>query len=122
MGYKAKTTIDIPLDDLGDNNGTPFFVRIKNPRMLTFEEKSAFAKLAKIESDEEKAKAMQDVAKSFIVAWNLLDKEDEVLSVNPTDENALGRVPSEVVEAIFKAMAPHQDEETKNSSELSDNS
>lgn len=122
MGYKVKTTIDIQLGDLGDNNGTPFFVRIKNPRMLTFEEKSAFAKLAKLESDEEKAKAMQEVAKSFIVAWNLLDKDDESLVVNPTDENALERVPSEVVEAIFKAMVPQQDDETKNSSEPSGNS
>lgn len=121
MGYKTKATIDIPLGDLGDNNGTPFFVKIKNPRMLTFGKKSEFAKFAKVEKDEEKAAAMKKVAQDFIVAWNLLDIETEE-PVSPTQADVFDHVPSEVVEAIFKSFAPQQDEATKNSLAQSDKS
>lgn len=115
MGYKVQSKIRIDLGDLGDNNGTPFFAEIKNPRMLTFGEKSSFAKFAKLENDEEKAAAMKDVAKGFIVAWNLLDLETGS-PVSLTTSDALDHVPSEVVEEIFKSFLPKkQSDEIKNS-------
>lgn len=113
MGYKVQAKNRIDLSDLGDNNGTPFFVEIRNPRLLTFNEKIQFAKIAKIEDDIERTKAMTEHVQGLIVSWNLIDQETEQ-TVNPKDENAFDRVPSEVVEKIMAEMKPKQDEQTKN--------
>lgn len=117
MGYKQIPTVRIDLAELGDNNGVPFFVDIKNPKLLTFEEKMSFAKVGKVEDEIEKVKAMKEVTKDFIVAWNLIDMETEE-SINPKDEKALDKVPSEVVESIMKKIGESSkqgDAETKNS-------
>lgn len=119
MGYKAKTTIRVDLSDLGDNNGTPFFVEIKNPKMMTFGQKLELGKSALIEDQAKKLDAIKGVVGSMITAWNLIDIETEQ-PVDVKAENALDRVPSEVVEKIMLSIAPpKQDEATKNSSEQS---
>jgi hypothetical protein len=116
MGYKQRPTVRIDLVELGDNNGTPFFVDIKNPKLLTFQERMEFAKTSRIDDFMEKINSMKDLAKDFIVSWNLLDLSTEQ-PISPTVENALDQVPSEVVEAIMKRMndsSKKEDEEIKN--------
>lgn len=125
MGYKVQPKIRIDLGDLGDNNGTPFFVEIKNPKMMSFEEKKQFAKFSKLESEEEQVLAMKEVTKDLIIAWNLLDMETEQ-PLNPHNifngKDPLDCVPSDVVTAIFKQFTPKQDDSTKNSLPQSDKS
>lgn len=131
MGYKQRPTVRIDLSELGDNNGTPFFVEIKNPKLLTYDEKMKFALVAKdikdangnISINQDTVNSLKDVAKSYITAWNLIDCETEQ-PISPTTEDALSHVPSDVVEAIQKAIGGKsgQDEETKNSSKQLDKS
>lgn len=133
MGYKQRPTVRIDLSELGDNNGTPFFIDIKNPRFLTYGEKMESASIAAESKKDENGKIIMDkatslkmaaMAKSYIVAWNLIDKETEQ-PVNANDENALDHVPSEVVEAIFNKIGEKNkkaDEEQKNSLGQSDKS
>jgi hypothetical protein len=117
MAYKVNPRLRIDFSDLGDNNGTPFFVEIKNPKMMSFGEKMAFAKFApkSVEQGitEEQINAMKDIASKLILSWNLTDEITEQ-PIEPTTPDALDHVPSDVVERIIKALAPTQDEETKN--------
>lgn len=123
MGYKFRPTLNIDLSDLGeDANGLPFFVEIKHPKLLTYEEKMNFALVAKDVIDENKKIIMtketigtlEDVAKSYVVNWNLLDKVTGI-PILPTQEDALKHVPGVVVERIQNAINGKEDEETKNS-------
>lgn len=113
MGYLAQTTLKIDLSDLGDNNGIPFFVEIKNPKLLTFKEKIGLAKPTKIDDDTEKVLAMQYVCKSLIISWNLLDMGTGV-PVDLASCNVFDGVPSEVVEKIMKSLTPQESQEVKN--------
>lgn len=124
MGYKQKPTIKLNLGELGDNNGTPFFVSIKNLKMLPFSKTIELSKMSRLQkvgdeaiTDEQK-KELSDFIRSLVVSWNLIDMETEQ-PVSPQDENALDRVPWEVVTEIFKGLSGSQDESTKNSSEQS---
>jgi hypothetical protein len=126
MGYKQKATLKIELGDLGDNNGTPFFVTIKNPAMMTFDETLDMAKMSKLQemdrralTDDEK-KELHGFLQGLIQSWNLLDKDTEQ-PLDPHSEGALNRVPREVVLRIFQTFGDSRkpDEPTKNSSEQS---
>lgn len=113
MGYRLKPKIKIDLSELGDNNGEPFFAEIKNPRMLTFEEKAAFGEVALIEEAKKRAAAMVEVARELVIAWNLLDMESE-LPVSLIEPECFKHVPSLVLEAIFVEIGK-KDESIKNS-------
>jgi hypothetical protein len=113
MGYKLDRAIKIDLSELGDNNGVPFFVQIKNPKLQSYNEKTDLMLAGKGISKDENGhvdlkslnadtfNSMRDYAKSLIVSWNLLDLETEN-PVMPTDADALDHVPGLVVEAIQK--------------------
>lgn len=119
MGYsqKYRPTVNIDLSDMGDNNGVPFFIEIKNPKFLTFEEKTANSDISKITDEKEKKKAMKNLAQSYIVNWNLLDKESEQ-PVSYSVADAFDHVPSEALEIIMKTIGKsfnEGNEEIKNS-------
>lgn len=120
MGYKVTARLKIDLSDIGtDNNGVPFFVEIKNPKLMTWEQKMDMSKFGVAEGQvltpEETAirgKMMQEYAQKIITSWNLLDMStDQPIPFN--DSSALSKVPSEVVEKIFASFKP-EDAETKN--------
>lgn len=120
MGYLLTNKVRIDLSDLGtDNNGNPFFVEIRNPKLMTWEQKMEMSKFGVAEGEvltpektAERGIMMQDYAKSIILSWNLLDMETEQ-PISITSEDALKRVPSDVVERIF-AEFRKQEPETKN--------
>jgi hypothetical protein len=125
MGYKVTAQLTIDLSDLGeDQNGTPFFVKIQHPRLLTWDQKMESAKFQVPEGTvltpeqiKERSADMKNYVRSFIKAWNLLDMDTEQpLAV--TDGTALDKVPGEVMERIlmeFQKQAIQQNDETKNS-------
>jgi hypothetical protein len=123
MGYKLNNSIKIDLSKLGDNNGVPFFVQMKNPKLLTYDEKMKFAAAGKdlIGADgkanlnQENTNKMGEVALSYVTAWNLIDIESGD-PVSSTDEGVIKKIPGEVIETIMEQIgsASKQDEETKN--------
>lgn len=124
MGYKISTKKRIDLSQLGeDSAGNSFFVEIKNAKMMTYDEKMAFVKLAPKKDEEftpEMAANLKDVASSLVLSWNLISIADESpVQIPSEDPEALNKVPSEVVEAIMKGLGENigkSDEATKNSS------
>ena len=120
MGYKVRPTITIDLSELGeDAQGKPFFVEIKNPKILTYGEQMAIAETSqqfvnvetvdgvetkKMVISKESTVAMGKMAQSYIVSWNLIDKDTEK-QISPFDEDALDHVPGEVVNKIFFAVS-----------------
>lgn len=124
MGYLLTNKVKIDLGDLGtDNNNVPFFVEIRNPKLMTWEQKMELSKFGNVvgqvltpEQTAERGIQMQDYAKSIITSWNLLDMNNPEQTVPINADDALKRVPSDVVERIFKEFAPKQEEATKNSS------
>lgn len=125
MGYKVTAQLHIDLSDIGeDQNGTPFFVKIQHPRLLTWDQKMESAKFKVPEGTvltpeqiKEQSNDMKSYIKSFIKAWNLLDMNTEQ-PISIADGTALDKVPGEVMERIlleFQKYAVKQDEETKNS-------
>lgn len=120
MGYKFSNKVHIDLSELGtDNNGNAFFVDIRNPKLMTWEQKMEMGNFGVAEGEvltpekvAERANLMRDYAQKLILSWNLIDMETEQpLTYNA--ENALSKVPSEVVEKIF-AQFQQEDPETKN--------
>jgi|GEM_PF-4376901 hypothetical protein len=122
MGYNIKykaPTIKKEFPEIGDNEGTPFFVEFKNPHLLPYGEKVKTQTAAGITSGatpDERINQMGSYAQSLITSWNLLDKETEE-PINFNDSNALQKVPSEIVETIISEMLPSKakQEEIKNS-------
>lgn len=119
MGYKFTNKVRIDLGELGDNNGTPFFVEMKNPKLMTFEQKTEMSKFGLVEGEVltpekagERFKLIQEYAQKLILSWNLLDMETEQ-PIPFNAEDALKKVPSEVVEKIL-AQLQQEDPETKN--------
>lgn len=120
MGYKFTNKVRIDLSELGtDNNGNAFYVEIRNPKLMTWEQKMEMSKFGIAEGQKltpeetaERGKMMQEYAQKLILSWNLIDMETEQ-SIPFNDQDALKRVPSEVVEKIFAEFAK-QDPETKN--------
>jgi hypothetical protein len=119
MGYKFTNKVRIELGELGDNMGTPFFVEIKNPKLMTWEQKMEMSKFGVAEGEiltpeqtAERGKMMEEYAQKLILGWNLLDMTTEQ-PITPSSEGALSKVPSEVVEKIF-AQFNQEDQETKN--------
>lgn len=130
MSYKLSTKKRIDLSYLGeDSAGTPFFVDIKNAKMMTYDEKMQLAELAP-KADSELSQEMKDnlkkLAGSLVVSWNLISLVDESpVQVPSVDPDAFGKIPSEVIEAIMKGLKSETnqaDEATKNSSAQSDKS
>lgn len=127
MGYKLKVRERISLSELGtDLAGNPFYVEIKNPKMMLYDEKMSFIKFAQLgkgDADEQILKDMKTVIGSFITSWNLISMEDESpLQIPKQDPEALNKVPSEVIETILRSFGDKvqkEDEETKNSLEQS---
>lgn len=125
MGYKAKyrPTVHLDFSHIGDNNGVPFFVDIKNPRLLTFEEKLEIGEASKKLNGAFDKKAMKEATRKLILNWNLLDKDSES-PVDFNSEDALDHVPGEIAEIIMLEFKPakEDDEEVKNSSAQLDKS
>lgn len=124
MGYLNTAQITISMDDMGtDNNGLAFYVKIQNPKLLTWPQKMESAKFAvpegKVltpEETKEQLKQMQEYVFGFIKGWNLIDIETEQ-PLTLDSPAVLDRVPSEVVERILGAFKKNQEkqaEETKN--------
>ena len=120
MGYKFTNKVRIDLSELGtDNNGNSFYVEIRNPKLMTWEQKMEMGKFGVAEGQvltpeetAERGKMMQEYAQKLILSWNLIDMENEqIIPFNA--EDALKKVPSEVVEKIF-AQFNQEDPETKN--------
>lgn len=122
MGYTLKKTLRVDLSELGDNQGVPFFVEIKNPKMMPVDKQMEFAELGKsLQSDDAEAKAKAEgigkLLQSIIVSWNLLDIDTD-MPINPTEEGAINRVPGEVMAAIFQGISKNNEktaEDQKNS-------
>jgi hypothetical protein len=96
--YKIPAKIRIDLSELGDNNGTPFFVEIKDSRMMTYGEKRDKLRIIK---ENEGAKADIEMARSLIVDWNLTSVEGGS-PVDFKDEDAFEKVPGVVIDQIYK--------------------
>lgn len=118
MGYnsKLKNIIKVDLSELGDNNGVGFFIEMRNPEFLNFQEAMEAVTISKIYDIVEKITATKDFAKTLIISWNLLDMETE-LPVAPTDEDVFNHIPSSVAVALLKIVNKPKEEnvETKNS-------
>lgn len=118
MGYKAKyrPTLHIDLGYMGDNNGVPFFADIKNPRLLTFDEKLELGEISNVADKEEKKGAMKELVRKLVINSNLLDKETEA-PIDFNDIDIWKHLPGEVAETIMKEFAPAKkdEEEIKNS-------
>lgn len=117
MGYKQTAQITIQMDDLGtDGNGLAFFVKIQNPKLLTWGQKMESAKFAvpegKVltpEETKEQLKGMQEYVFGFIKSWNLIDLETEA-PLTLDSPAVLNKVPSEVVERILAAFKKEQEQ------------
>lgn len=116
MGYKTKyrPTLHLDFGYIGDNQGVPFFMEIKNPRLLTFDEKTELGEISKIVDKQQKQDAMKEVVRKLIITSNVLDKDTEA-TLNFSEENVLNHVPSEIVESIMSQFGSTKDDETKNS-------
>lgn len=81
MGYKLTNKVRIDLSDLGtDQNGNAFFVEIRNPKLLTWEQKMEMSKFGIAQGENltpeqmtERGKMMQEYAQKLILSWNLLN-------------------------------------------------
>lgn len=138
MGYKIKPTKRIDLGDLGDNQGTPFFIDILNPEMVSYEQQMGAIKFAKyikgaLSNEESEMpnglnvmekvdlntlpdmlREMKAWVKGYIVSWNLLDLQEQPVDIK--DDNALDRVPGVVINRLMAAInRKSEDPETKNS-------
>jgi hypothetical protein len=118
MGYNVKykaPTIRKEFPEVGDNEGTPFFVEFKNPHLLPYGEKVKAQTAAGISNDaspEDRISQMGSYAQGLITNWNLLDKDTEE-PVDFTAPDASQKVPSEIVEAIISEMLPSKAKQEK---------
>lgn len=124
MGYKTRPTIKMDFEELGDNEGVPFFVEIKNPKMLTYNErmepaitsKDAIDADGKMVMSKENFVMLAKYALSFITSWNLLSKIDET-PISLDDPDILEKIPGDIIMAIQEKITPSkkEDPEIKNS-------
>jgi hypothetical protein len=123
MGYKTRPIIRLDFEELGDNDGTPFFVEIKNPKMLTYNErmepaitsKDAIDANGKMVMTKENFAMLAKYALSFVTSWNLLSKIDET-PIEFDDPDVLEKIPGDIVMAIQEKITPKkEDPEIKNS-------
>lgn len=109
MGYTQPKSIRVDLAHLGNNNGVPFFVDIKNPKMMSLEEQlDLAAQSSQFQEDgnrmdaEKKQKLIAQI-RGMISSWNLTDMETDA-PVSVEDPDAFKKTPGEVVAAINKAI------------------
>jgi len=124
MGYKTRPIIRLDFEELGDNDGVPFFVEIKNPKMLTYNERMEPAILGKdsvgadgkMVMSKDNFAMLAKYALSFITSWNLLSKVDET-PISLDDPDILEKIPGDIVMAIQEKITPakKEDPEIKNS-------
>jgi len=125
MPYKTRPVIEMDFSDLGeDSEGKPFFVEIKNPKMLTYNERMepAIAGKKTIGSDgkmimtPENFAILGNYALTFVTKWNLESKIDETpLALD--DPEVLNKIPGDIILAIQEKInaAPKDATQVKNS-------
>lgn len=110
MGYKSASKIRIDLSELGDNNGVPFYVEIKNPKLITLGDREQFKKFGDTNTD--RTETGMTYFKSMIVSWNLIDTETEE-PILLSDPDAVYKIPVEVFTKISAVINPPKEDEAE---------
>lgn len=115
MYTDKRQSIRMDFSEFGECAGEPFFVVMKNPRVLTYGEQQKIMETVKLDGGEKSRDGLRIIG-AYISASNLTDitkpESDEPLDVR--DPDFMDKIPGQIVNAIVQAYMPQKSQAEKN--------